>query len=465
MAIFSFKPKVYILAAILILSAGLHFYRISYPASPVFDEAHFASYAAYYLNDRPFWDIHPPLGKILFAGALSFFPNDKFAGANFISFEHAKDGGPWVNKLDRSFGSYPYVALRIFASLFGVALALFFYLFLRSVGLGEAGALFGAFMVTFENAFILETRLILLNGMFLAFGFAALWLFFDRNKSPYLAGAMFGLSLSVKLTAITFLAPALVAAFLSGKTGDKIFWSRLKVFCTVAVALLFFGYLANFLFFSPVELLAVFYRDGFMGERFFPPASVTASSAAVQFMAATLVQWFLSFGNYTLGGIHYLQSPWYLWPAMQLPMLYYGDESRSLTLYGNPSVWFGATLSVIIAVAAVRRFIYSLVRKEKNVLPSIVLILLAGYIGSLLPFATIVHRSTFLYHYFPAYLFGIGLLALGVEKISAHKFFASSPKRQIAFFSIVALAVIGGFVTYARFTYGLPAFDFNLILN
>lgn len=455
MLVVSVQWRNIILGTILVLSLALHLYRISYPASPVFDEAHFASYAAYYLNDRPFWDIHPPLGKVLFAGVLSFFPDETFAGANFISFEHTKNGSLWVNKFERPFGSYPYVALRIFASFFGVALVFFFYLFLRSVGVGEVGALFGAFMVTFENAFILETRLILLNSMFLAFGFAALWLFFDKKKSAYLAGAILGLSLGVKLTAITFFAPAVAAAFLAGKTGDKVFWNRLKIFCAVAVSMLFFVYLVNFIFFSPAELLAVFYRDGFMGERFFPPASVTASGAVLQFLAVAIVQWFLSLGNYTLGDIHYLQSPWYLWPVMQLPMLYYGDENRSLTLFGNPVVWFGATLGVIIAIAAARRFICSFVCKGKSALSPVMLILLAGYIGALFPFATIVHRSTFLYHYFPAYLFGIGLLAFGVEKISHHSFFASSKKKWLLLLSFAALFVVTGFLFYVRFTYGL----------
>ncbi len=67
-----FKPShaLIALAVILAIGLGLHLYRVSYPDRPVFDEAHFATYAADYVKDRVFFDIHPPLGKLIYAAFI-----------------------------------------------------------------------------------------------------------------------------------------------------------------------------------------------------------------------------------------------------------------------------------------------------------------------------------------------------------------------------------------------------------
>jgi len=54
-------------ALLLIASILLRFYRLEHPRSVVFDETHFGKFTDWYLKGEFFFDIHPPLGKMVFA--------------------------------------------------------------------------------------------------------------------------------------------------------------------------------------------------------------------------------------------------------------------------------------------------------------------------------------------------------------------------------------------------------------
>ena len=133
---YSRKLRAIILTGLLLTSFILHIYRISIPSEPVFDEVHFATYAADYLNQQAFFDIHPPLGKLLFAGVLAFFPRGRIENAKFISFSRLENGGISSKALNDGYRDFPYIALRLFSSFVGIALILAFYLFLKAIGIG-----------------------------------------------------------------------------------------------------------------------------------------------------------------------------------------------------------------------------------------------------------------------------------------------------------------------------------------
>ena len=214
------KNKTFVFAALAVIvamSTVLHFWRISYPSQPLFDEVHFATYAADYVQHRAYYDIHPPLGKLMYAAVLSFvMPRNFFGTSQFVIIKMNQE----TKNLDVTdagvpFGDFPYVPLRAASAVVGVLLVLAFYKFLRALGLSTIGSLLGAFFVTFENALLLDTRLILLNSMFMAFGFLALAFYFQKNRRPWLAGTLWGLALSVKLSAIVFSAPIFITYYLT----------------------------------------------------------------------------------------------------------------------------------------------------------------------------------------------------------------------------------------------------------
>lgn len=46
----------------------LRLYKIAEPHQVVFDEVHFGGFASHYLKGTYFFDVHPPLGKLIIAG-------------------------------------------------------------------------------------------------------------------------------------------------------------------------------------------------------------------------------------------------------------------------------------------------------------------------------------------------------------------------------------------------------------
>lgn len=108
-------------------------------------------------------DVHPPLAKLLVT--LSAWLG-RFDG----QFDFKDIGKDYLEP------KVPYVVMRSFPALFGLALVPLTFLTLISLRLSLASALLGAFLVTFENALITQSRLILLDS-YLVF-FTALTIFF-----------------------------------------------------------------------------------------------------------------------------------------------------------------------------------------------------------------------------------------------------------------------------------------------
>lgn len=467
------SKTVYIALGILaVVSLGLHLYRISYPAAPVFDEIHFATYATDYLEHRPFFDIHPPLGKLFYAATLGMFSGGGFDNRPYIVIKN----NPKTNELDftfekTDFQNFPYIPLRTLGAIFGVLLALAMYGFLRSLGIGEVGALLGAFLVVFDNALMLETRLIMLNGMFLVFGLGALTLYFRRPQWPVGAGLLMGMSLAVKLIGVVFLIPIEIFYHLRNRFSFKpLKYSSLKFIGTACIVYLLI-YSVNPILYGPSQEFSLWGSLHLFGDEI----QLATSSPAVThqgplaYIGASLLENTLYFAGYT--GLaaahpkpHVLQSRWYFWPVMQIPMNYYEDSTapeRKLVLLGNPMVWLSGTLAVIFSIALLGRFF-----KKKTSFNSKELgesekrgffILLGGYLGSMLPFFSIVERTTFLYHYFPALLFSIGLLAWFLEQLFEFGNFVDLNRKQITALSVICLIVVAGFLIIAPYTYGTPS--------
>lgn len=462
-----------VLAAIVAVSAALHLWRIGEPARPVFDEAHFATYAADYVKEEVFVDIHPPLGKLTYAAALAFTPKEELGRTDFVVFQRGVATGEFFVEDNRlPYDNFPFVRLRLVSALFGVILPLIFYWFLRSIGVGTLGSLIGAVLIALENAFLLETRLILLDGMYLAFGLAGIALYFSQPnmRRALAAGSLWGLALGVKLAAVVFAGPVLISLLFAPGTAAAVYKRRAYAFLAAGIGVLAGAFFTNNIFFSIVDRVSLWQKLGAFGPTTAENRAYRNLSSPLAPLMASLFETFISIrgnvGSASNAFMHESASPWYLWPAMQIPVVYlYAERGEravpSIVFKGNPVVWYPSTLAVVFALAALPRYIKiararhdAATKTDKNsMIPSPLLVLLGGYVGALLPFVLFVRRSTFLYHYLPAYLFAIGLLAWGTERVMVS---LGKEKAAIGVVLIVSAfaAVFVGFLSVTPSTYG-----------
>jgi dolichyl-phosphate-mannose--protein O-mannosyl transferase len=142
--------ELFIIVLITILGLLTRLFKISQPNQVVFDEVHFGSFVNYYLKREFFFDVHPPLGKLLLALVAYFF------GYNG-GFMFNQIGDPYVvhsnhtdftsNGLLSIVDSPPYVAMRSFCGICGALLVPLFYIIMRNLNHSRPASIFSASLV------------------------------------------------------------------------------------------------------------------------------------------------------------------------------------------------------------------------------------------------------------------------------------------------------------------------------
>lgn len=166
-------PAIYTL-----LSCWTRFYEIGKAGYVVWDEAHFGKFGSHYLKREFYFDVHPPLGKMLvaLAGALSGYDGQ---------FEF-KSGAEYN-------ANVPYVAMRVMLALFGVGMVPLAWFTSVELGLSSRACHVVTLMVllgkSYLNVFFLSSltiasedvawlcisRFILLDSMLLYFTFTTVF--------------------------------------------------------------------------------------------------------------------------------------------------------------------------------------------------------------------------------------------------------------------------------------------------
>ncbi|RKP25036.1 MIR motif-containing protein, partial [Syncephalis pseudoplumigaleata] len=160
------------LAAALVLLASFvtRFYKLWDPSEVVFDEVHFGKFASYYIRRTFFFDVHPPLAKMLIAA------QGYLVGLN---------GDYLFDKIGESYIEHdiPYISLR-------------------------------SFLIAFDNGMVVQSRLILLDTFMMIFLLGAVFFYIRFYKARFqafgvawwtnlcLAGVFLGLVTSVKLVGL-----------------------------------------------------------------------------------------------------------------------------------------------------------------------------------------------------------------------------------------------------------------------
>ncbi|KAI8985200.1 glycosyltransferase family 39 protein [Pilobolus umbonatus] len=138
------------------LSVYITFYKIWFPSRVVFDEVHFGKFAGYYLQRTFFFDVHPPLAKLMLA-----------AVGYMIGF----DGVYPFSAIDDSYidNSVPYIPLRALPATLNVFCTALVYGIMKESGYAPLACILSTSFYMLDNALIAHNRLILLDSFLLFF--------------------------------------------------------------------------------------------------------------------------------------------------------------------------------------------------------------------------------------------------------------------------------------------------------
>jgi dolichyl-phosphate-mannose-protein mannosyltransferase len=346
-------PLLAVVAALVLLGVGLRMFDLGFPAAMSFDEHHFVENARNYLDGKPDWNDHPPLGKLLIAIGMAV-------------------GG------DSSFG------WRVVPMLFGVLNVYLAYQLARRLFADEQGAWIAAALVAADGFLIAYSRTALLDGMLTSFVLLTAVVAATATTPRAILGAavLAGCAASIKISGVALLLPLGVACFLNVPAGRP----RLMAFAALLGLPVAYFFIYDF------------------GLRI---AGLEYGPAAVARATAGLVRHHLGLTQMT----HPLTSRWYTWflPARPITLRFDAVDAstvRGLTTMGNPLLWWASAAVVLFSAQWA-------IRREPAIAapprPRVVL-LLAFWVAMLLPWI-ISRRDSYIYHYLPSYTFGLVLLA------------------------------------------------------
>ena len=427
----------------------LHFWGIGRFNTLVFDEVYFANNAYNYLHQLPFFDIHPPLGKLLIALGLKLseiLPFDKTIVTTTDQWVLPSWSYRWLN-----------AAIGSMIPLLGAAL-------IQTLTRRKSYAFIVGILLTLDGLLLVESRYALINIYLIFFGLLGHWLFFqallrspqDRSLWPRslgftLAGVSLGACVSIKWNGLGFL----LALFLlwglgilyalgrsfrqSGTTLFPRFLRRLQqstpysasssVGDPWAVDLLRkITILRPYPFFLYLVLLpAIVYRL-----QWIPHLRINSD---FNFWQVHRQIWTYNTNLGTGETVHPYCSTWNTWPWLIRPVAYFFHEikvSEEANLFGlsplslpriydvhalgNPFLWWCASLAIlgvfiITGLAFISQKTFLLPTAEQGIL----IYLLISYAANWLPWS-LVGRCLYLYHYMPASLFSFFALGWYIDR-------------------------------------------------
>ena len=443
---------------IILLAFLTRFWRLSQPDQIVFDELHFGGFASRYFTGEYFFDIHPPLGKMLIALAA-------WIGGFQPGFAFETIGDPY--------GDTVYLPMRAVPALFGALMVPVAYVLVRQFGGGRPAAYLASAVILLDGALLVESRFILIDSMLLFSGMLSLSLFLAMRRKPLgswrwmglllLTGIALGATVSVKWTGFGIfglIGLAALADILLGLPG----WRRL-LFRLTAYALFLLLLPAIIYFYLWVLHFQLLPKSG-PGDAFMSPEFRLSLEGATYQGERELNDlekvWELNRTMYTANsGIraeHPWQTPWWSWPFRPRGLSFWqetvdGTTSR-IYLLGMPYVWWLVILGVLAFLYMMARRIWNWRRldpDDRRILLAGAL-LIVGILANWLPFAPI-ERPIFVYHYFLPFILSVLLAALAYDRILT----CVGHTRRTQFLSAAAITLmVLGFLILTPLIYGYP---------
>lgn len=413
---------------VLLLSGAVRLSDLGGLSQVVFDEVHFGKFiSSYCCTHQRFFDIHPPIGKLLIAGGARLAGYD-----GTFPFEH----------IGQSYGDVPVARIRLVPALAGALLPVIIMILLHQAGVSLEFSVLGGVAVALENALIVESRHILTDSILLTsiFGSIASAIAAVQTKNnahswrwTLLSGVLVGVSVGTKFTGMVggmiVVCVLLFQLFRQGYMHAASWGAKILTIGVAAAVIYLGGWVLHF------SLLS---QPG--------SGDVWGVPKGHFWQDLTHVHQQMLSANYNLTADHPYGSKWYTWPFMVRSVFYWqGAGGQFLYLIGNPMVWWGSTLlsalGIIYAFSLVARGIFT----RSN---PVAWVFLLGFLASYVPLMR-VPRVLFLYHYLTPLLFSLLLGIWCLNRVGRYRV------RAVALGCTVL--IIAGFLFMSPLTYGFRA--------
>ncbi len=206
---------------------------LGYPNGAIFDETLYANFALFTLFGTPYFDIHPPLIKVLHALLLSL---------TTFTTTHVTLG------INATFGDFPFVLIRSVHAIIGAMIPLLLYAIARALSLRPAYALIPAVLALIEPTLIAYSRTMLPDVPLVAlllFGvYTTILALRSRSYSwlSFVTGVLLGCALGVKWTSVGLVIAAIILFVVRRKYADAfvVIATTILTYIAIWVLTLFF---------------------------------------------------------------------------------------------------------------------------------------------------------------------------------------------------------------------------------
>lgn len=446
-----FQKEWVLITILIILTAATRIPYFGHPDEVVFDEVYFARWSTNYFKGEFYFDIHPPLAKMILAATGKIFGFDETNNTDFSQIGNKYKGDFY--KLFRAVEMF--FSLILVLAVYGIGKRLFY---------NKWPGFLASLFIIFDNAILVQSRYIFTDIFLLAFG--ALGIYFvlrlrdykklDANSFPelFLASLFLTASVLVKWTALVFVAVGALILLL-----DRISHKKFQLFIKESIIMFVIFVLVYFGVFA-IHLLSLPYTGGPNHDAFLSPQSQSAllgNQYYGKYEPPNLIKRIIELNakmfaaNASIKQSHPYSSKWYSWPIMYRPIFEWhkniSDQTNErIYLIGNPLIWWLGFLCVIFVIFAL---LYELRFKDKTIYFQPLLILTFGYLLNLLPYVFIT-RPAFIYHYFPSFIF----MTL-ISGFLLWFFLRTKPLILIVIF----IVIIQSFLYFAPLSYGLSLTD------
>lgn len=430
-------PFLLLLAA----SLALHFAWYGQPAAVVFDEVYFPRFGLAYLRHEYFLDLHPPLGKLIYAATAWLAGLDP--GFAFAS-------------IHQPFPDGSYLVLRVPPRLAGSLLPLVLVGIALELGISRFASFVVGALAVLDNGLLALSRFALMDPFLLLFGFGALWCWLRGRRGRWgwtlAAGLLCGAVLSVKWTGLAFVGLVLLGEAVRVWQGPARARgiARTATLAALTAAVYVASFAAHFALITKTGPDADFLSPAFQATLEGHPRAADPAQPRLGFGGKFVEMHQRMLAGHTGAGAHPYSSRWHDWPFMMRAIAMWTESGNgriaSIHLLGNPAVWWVAGYAILLLLVNYPPHLFNRVLGRTGTVPErSESVIVVAYLANLLPFVPIA-RPMFIYHYMPALcvaLIGIGLL---LDRCG----------RDARWLGALLIALsLAAFVYFAPLTYGL----------